>query len=74
MAATLTRKPLKSACAVNYSDHVIGGTRLGPYEVICPLGTDGMGEVFRARDSKLKRDVALKVLRIGSSRLRPLWM
>ena len=36
------------------------GTRLGPYEVIAPLGAGGMGEVYRARDTKLNRDVALK--------------
>ena len=38
------------------------GARLGPYEVIAPIGAGGMGEVSRARDTKLKRDVALKVL------------
>ena len=38
------------------------GTRLGQYEVTAPLGAGGMGEVFRARDTKLGRDVALKVL------------
>src|SRR3990170_1776209 len=38
------------------------GTRLGPYEIASPLGAGGMGEVFRARDTKLSRDVAIKVL------------
>jgi serine/threonine protein kinase len=38
------------------------GTRLGPYEIVAPLGAGGMGEVFRARDTKLDREVALKVL------------
>ncbi|HUF23517.1 MAG TPA: protein kinase [Vicinamibacterales bacterium] len=38
------------------------GTRLGPYEVIAPIGAGGMGEVYRARDTRLNRDVAIKVL------------
>jgi len=38
------------------------GDRLGPYEIVAPLGAGGMGEVYRARDSKLKREVAIKVL------------
>ena len=38
------------------------GTRLGPYEIIAPLGVGGMGEVYRARDTTLHRDVAIKVL------------
>lgn len=38
------------------------GTRLGPYEIISPVGAGGMGEVFRARDTRLGRDVAVKVL------------
>jgi len=38
------------------------GARLGPYEILSPLGAGGMGEVFRARDTRLNRDVAIKVL------------
>src|SRR6185295_9765622 len=38
------------------------GARLGPYEIVAPIGAGGMGEVYRATDSHLKRAVAIKVL------------
>jgi len=41
---------------------VVAGARFGPYEIIAPLGAGGMGEVWRARDTRLSREVAIKVL------------
>jgi serine/threonine protein kinase len=41
---------------------LIVGTRLGPYEILSLIGAGGMGEVYRARDTKLEREVAIKVL------------
>jgi len=38
------------------------GTRLGPYEIVSPIGAGGMGEVYKARDTRLERTVAVKVL------------
>src|SRR5437588_3398574 len=47
---------------------LISGTRVGPYEITSAAGTGGMGEVYRARDARLNRDVAIKVLPAAFSR------
>lgn len=47
----------------SYHDMLLpAGTKLGPYEIIALIGKGGMGEVYRARDTRLRRDVAIKVL------------
>src|SRR5947207_14058156 len=54
--------------AQNESLTLSSGTRLGRYEILSPLGPGGMGEVYRARDTRLGRDLAIKIL---SSTLSP---
>ena len=43
-------------------DDPVAGTRLGPYEIVGPIGAGGMGEVYKARDTRLDRTVAIKIL------------
>jgi serine/threonine protein kinase len=47
---------------IPYSMAIESGTKLGPYEILSPLGAGGMGEVYRAKDTRLDRIVAIKVL------------
>lgn len=51
-----------TSCNVKAPITLSAGSRLGPYEILSGIGAGGMGEVYRARDMKLERDVAIKVL------------
>src|SRR5215467_7562994 len=55
---TLFRSPTRRRDEVSLAV----GTRLGPYEILAPIGAGGMGEVYRAKDPRLGREVAIKVL------------
>src|SRR6266542_2090747 len=64
-AALLRRNPGRAATGAYNPRHrlvLTPGTRFGPYEILSALGEGGMGEVYRATDTRLRRDVAIKVL------------
>ena len=62
LAAFDAASPTESASIYHIPMALTAGTRLGPYEVNAQIGVGGMGEVYRARDTKLDRDVAIKML------------
>jgi serine/threonine protein kinase/Tol biopolymer transport system component len=61
-ACSLVRRSTPHGIIRNLSVSLQPGRRLGPYEIIAPLGAGGMGEVYRARDIRLHRNVAIKIL------------
>src|SRR6476620_426547 len=62
--STPTCDPLPNACRplIDFETTLTPGSRLGPYEILAPIGAGGMGEVYRAKDPRLGREVAIKVL------------
>ncbi len=60
--STLDQPPSTSMDQTPFHPVLAAGLRVGPYEIVAALGAGGMGEVYRARDTKLRRDVAIKVL------------
>lgn len=64
MAKSLAPLPFQDAvrAIVTRDMSLEAGSRIGPYEIQSLLGIGGMGEVYRARDSRLRRDVAIKIL------------
>ena len=61
-SGVMARRPASGRYNLPIPVPVAAGSRLGPYEVVSPFGAGGMGEVWRARDTKLNREVALKIL------------
>jgi serine/threonine protein kinase len=61
-SAGLLERPAVAVAAVATGAGSMIDRRVGPYTIVAPLGAGGMGEVYRARDSKLGRDVAIKIL------------
>ena len=59
---------------LNLSIPLQSGARVGGYEILASIGAGGMGEVYRARDPKLQRDVALKLLPDAFARDRDSWL
>jgi serine/threonine protein kinase len=56
------RQVSPSKGTVPFLSKMTSGTRIGPYEIVAPLGAGGMGQVYRARDLQLDRDLAIKIL------------
>ncbi len=52
---------------------LLTGSQLGPYQIVSPLGVGGMGEVYRAHDVRLRREVAIKVVPESTATTRTAW-